>query len=139
MAAKKTGKPKTTPPPTPINNPELVRQLRTYEMAKLQKSLMQQSLPKDSTPLGKASKADLQYASKERIRMEERYNAASRTAKATQRYATDIGKNLNIGKNITLPIKGDALSGRTAEGGTRSVLEGFRSFIRGGGLRSGGK
>ena len=62
-----------------------------------------------------------------------------KTAKAAQRYATDIGKNLNIGKNITLPIKGDVLSGRTPEGGTRSLLEGFRSFVRGGGLRSGGR
>ena len=107
--AKKTGKSKTTQPPTPtpINNPELVRQLRTYEQAKLTKSLMQQSLPQSSTPLGKASKADLQYASRERIRMEQKYNSASRTAKAAQRYATDIAKNLNIGKNITLPIKGD--------------------------------
>ena len=137
MATRK--KPKTTPPPTPINDSELVRQLRTYEYAKLQKSLMQQSLPKGSTPLGQASKADLQYASKERARMEQRYNDASRTAKAAQRYATDIGKNLNIGKNITLPIKGDVLSGRTPEGGTRSLLEGFRSFVRGGGLRSGGR
>ena len=139
--AKKTGKSKTTQPPTPtpINNPELVRQLRTYEQAKLTKSLMQQSLPQSSTPLGKASKADLQYASRERIRMEERYNSASRTTKAAQRYATDIAKNLNIGKSITLPIKGDALSGRTPEGGTRSVLEGFKSFIRGGGLRGSGR
>jgi hypothetical protein len=141
MAAKKTSKTKTAPPPTPtpINDPELVRQLRAYEQAKLTKSLMQQSLPKSSTPLGKASKADLQYASKERLRMEQRYKNANRTTKAAQRYATDIGKNLNIGKNITLPIKGDALSGRTPEGGTRSVLEGFKSFIRGGGLRSSGR
>ena len=36
-------------------------------------------------------------------------------------------------------VRGDALSGRTAEGGTRSLLEGFRAFIRGGGLRSGGR
>jgi len=35
--------------------------------------------------------------------------------------------------------RGDVLSGRTAEGGTRSVLEGFRSFIRGGGLRGSGR
>ena len=35
--------------------------------------------------------------------------------------------------------RSDALSGRTTEGGTRSVLEGFRAFIRGGGLRTGGK
>ena len=37
------------------------------------------------------------------------------------------------------PSRGDTLSGRTPEGGTRSLLEGFRSFIRGGGLRSGGR
>ena len=37
------------------------------------------------------------------------------------------------------PSRGDALSGRTPEGGTRSVLEGFKSFIRGGGLRGSGR
>ena len=36
-------------------------------------------------------------------------------------------------------IKSDSLSGRTPEGGTRSVLEGFKSFIRGGGLRGSGR
>ncbi len=137
--AKKTGKPKTTPPPRPIDDSELVRQLRAYEEARLTKMLTQQSLPKGSTPLGKASKADLQYASSERLRMEQRYRNANREAKMAQRYATDIAKNLQIGKNITLPIKGDVLSGRTPEGGTRSLLEGFRAFIRGGGLRSGGR
>jgi len=134
--AKKTGKPKTTP--SPINDAELVRQLRTYEHAKLTKTLMQQSLPQGSDPLGKASKADLQYASTERLRMERRYQDANRTAKAAQRYASDIAKNLQFGKNITLPIKGDALSGRTPDGGTRSLLEGFRAFI-GGGLRKHGR
>ncbi len=36
-------------------------------------------------------------------------------------------------------IKSDSLSGRTPDGGTRSLLEGFKAFIRGGGLRSGGR
>lgn len=36
-------------------------------------------------------------------------------------------------------IKSDVLSGRTPDSGTRSLLEGFRAFIRGGGLRSGGR
>ena len=50
-------------------------------------------------------------------------------------------------RNVVVPvkdafgnsIKSDSLSGRTPEGGTRSVLEGFKSFIRGGGLRGSGR
>ena len=39
----------------------------------------------------------------------------------------------------TNAARGDALSGRTPDGGTRSLLEGFKSFIRGGGLRGSGR
>lgn len=45
----------------------------------------------------------------------------------------------NYGKPIALPAAtaSDKLSGRTPEFGTRSLLEGMKSFMRGGGLRSG--
>ena len=39
---------------------------------------------------------------------------------------------------LNSPKAGDALSGRTPDSGTRSLLEGFRSFI-GGGLRKHGR
>jgi hypothetical protein len=39
--------------------------------------------------------------------------------------------------NISVPRLPDKLSGRTAEFGTRSMLEGMKSWMRGGGLRRG--
>ena len=39
--------------------------------------------------------------------------------------------------NISVPRLPDKLSGRTAEFGTRSLLEGMKSWMRGGGLRRG--
>jgi len=50
--------------------------------------------------------------------------------RAMNRYVKAINTNA---------ARSDALSGRTPDSGTRSLLEGFRSFIRGGGLSRGSK
>ena len=57
-----------------------------------------------------------------------------------QRFAMIQRLNINLQNagSISRSPSGDSLSGRTPDSGTRSLLEGFRSFT-GGGLRKQGK
>jgi hypothetical protein len=81
----------------------------------------------------------------------DRYEYMS-TIKSNERNARDILRNQTTVRSgagfgsrtnkITQPIalpaaKNNPLAGRTVEGGTRSMLEGMKSFMRGGGLRRG--
>jgi len=53
----------------------------------------------------------------------------TRVAAANMR---DMTKNAPLNKTFALP-KADSLSGRTVEFGTRSMLEGIKGWVRGGG------
>ena len=42
-----------------------------------------------------------------------------------------------MSRMLRAKMSADRMAGRTVEGGTRSMLEGMKSFMRGGGLRRG--
>lgn len=56
----------------------------------------------------------------------------------TTQQASMGGRVNTPAKAISMPaVKNNPMTGRTVEGGTRSMLEGMKSFMRGGGLRRG--
>jgi hypothetical protein len=110
MATKKDKKPSTQQPKPPINyNYEWAKAIGTVRRAEEAKLARQAQSAANQNAYNKAK--NIEFA--------EKLDRATRYPKPV--------------------VRGDALSGRTTEGGTRSLLEGFRAFIRGGGLRSGGR
>jgi len=65
------------------------------------------------------------------------WNRAS-NAQQVEAFARAMSGDSNFQASLQQPARGDALSGRTVESGTRSILEGLRSFMSGG-LRKGAK
>jgi hypothetical protein len=80
--------------------------------------------PGESLPLSRSEQRDLSMKIKA-------INAGERA------YVKNQAKYPSRGVMAMGPAKGDKLSGRTAEFGTRSLLEGMKSWMRGGGLRRG--
>ena len=103
MAAKKTSKLNTAPPP----NPGETNQNRV---------------------LGNTKDVDLL----------KQWNKSS-NAQQIEAYGRALSGDPQFRSSLQSAARGDSLSGRTTEGGTRSVLEGFRAFFRCGGLRSSGR
>jgi len=65
--------------------------------------------------------------------MEIRIESMQKNAPTGSRY----NPNRSMPSNVSVPRLPDKLSGRTSEFGTRSLLEGMKSWMRGGGLRRG--
>ena len=59
-------------------------------------------------------------------------------AKQIEAYARALSGDPQFQSSLQSSVRGDSLSGRTVDSGTRSILEGLRSFM-GGGLRKGAK
>ena len=144
---KKTGKPKTTTPPTPINDPELVRQLRMYEQAKPLPSIVgKDPRPNPSRP----NPRTLTSAHLDAIRYDQYALSAknSKEAKIYQDKADAIRAKLyprgpsqvdRAVSQLNAKVARQQPPANISSGGTRSVLEGLRSFIGGGGLRKHGR
>ena len=129
--AKKTVKPKTTDPLDPEGLKEYKLEQKRAA-ARLYKQYYTRPNVNYNLEWAKA-KAVVRQAEEAKLarqaqntRNQNAYNQAQRAADRTF-------------TNQTSPAPRDALSGRTPEGGTRSLLEGFKSFIRGGGLRGIGR
>ena len=63
----------------------------------------------------------------------------SSNAQQIEAYGRALSGDPQFRSSLQSAARGDSLSGRTPDGGTRSLLEGFKSFIRGGGLRGSGR
>ena len=124
---KKTDKPKMNQPPIGDDS-EWQRQMN--RRANLKNTLMANRQagirPGETLPLTPATRNDLSMKIKA-------INAGERA------YLKNQVKYPSRGVIPMGPVKGDALSGRTPDSGTRSLLEGFKAFIRGGGLLRGSK
>jgi len=107
---------------------------RSYERAKESASRLSDELSK----IRKPTSADrFEYMSD--IKRNARNASDILRNKTTMRSGAGFGSRTNkITQPIPLPpAKNNPLAGRTAEFGTRSLLEGMKSFMRGGGLRRG--
>ena len=62
----------------------------------------------------------------------------SSNAQQIEAYGRALSGDPQFRSSLQSAARGDSLSGRTPDSGTRSLLEGLRSFM-GGGLRKGGK
>ena len=140
MAAKK----KTVKPKTELSEEEYRRQADLRADARLKTRLM-------DLRAGYLKTGVQNYGNQSMQKDQQTYRESRQQLKSASRAVQDIVKSTpkttTSGKPVTGfgqskgPIalgRGDALSGRTFEGGTRSLLEGFRAFI-GGGLRQGMK
>ena len=147
--AKKTGKPKTTPPPMPIEigtTPNVRSGNFSRRVYPDIKGFVQvASMRADYGPKTRTQPPAIPSTPKIISTKSQPVNAkeAARLAKEITKFNKTYPQNprpVNSGlgprdmRPSYSPSRGDALSGRTPEGGTRSLLEGFRSFIRGGGL-----
>jgi multidrug efflux pump subunit AcrA (membrane-fusion protein) len=129
MAAKKTGKPKTTNPLDPEGSKEYkLEQKRAAAKLYSTSNQMYKTQPNVNYNLEWAkAKAVVKQAEQAKLARQAQNTANQNAYNQAQRVAQ------------TSSARGDALSGRTPEGGTRSLLEGFRSFIGGGGLNKHGR
>lgn len=141
MAAKK----ETVKPKVELSEDEFRRQQARLEDARLRTRLM-------DLRAGYLKTGVQNYGNQQMQKDQQTYRESRQQTKLASRAVKDVvvntPKTTTSGKQVTGygqsrgPIalgRGDVLSGRTPDGGTRSLLEGFRSFIAGGGLRSGGR
>jgi len=137
MAAKKTGKPKTTPPPSPKpDNP-------AYRTTPPQPRQLITTPPPPARPALTSAHLDAmrydQYAlsvkdSKEAKIYKDKADAIR--AKLYPRGPSQVDRAVN---QLNAKVARQQPNANMSRGGTRSVLEGLRSFMGGGGLRKHGR
>lgn len=122
VTKKKTDKPKTTDPITPENSKEdKLEQIRAAAKLKSVTNHPYYTQPKVNYNLEWAkAKAVVRQADEARL------------ARQAQNAANQKAYNQSLRVAQTGFARGDALSGRTPEGGTRSLLESLRNWIGGG-------
>ena len=122
------------------NTDQLVREFQRKVMAEtsqrlisMDKGYLTEDPKKDWSKVKKYGNANMKAEQLRFSRAKAQYKVASRNV-------SDFYKNYRgPSKSIAMPAAKapDKLSGRTADFGTRSLLEGMKSWMRGGGLRRG--